>query len=150
MFTGRTEASCRAAWAWQTSHPPDQHQAVRANFGVPIYLEAEKLPTPSAPGHLAFDPFGYYFLPWVGNILHHFATMGTISLLLFIGESSFQGFLGGAGCRPSTVFREDPNLSGKMCRQWRCEQLPAHGHGEGVLSDIELSGTQAEFFHSGQ
>ena len=31
-------------------------------------------------------------------------TMGSHCLLVFTGESSFQGFLGGAGFRPSTVF----------------------------------------------
>ena len=35
------------------------------------------------------------------EILHHFETMGNHCLLVYTGESSFQGFLGGA--RPSTV-----------------------------------------------
>ena len=37
------------------------------------------------------------------EILHHFETMGNHCPFLFPGESSFQGFLGGAGFRPSTV-----------------------------------------------
>ena len=35
-------------------------------------------------------------LLWVDGILHHFETMGRHCLLAFTGESSFQGFLGGA------------------------------------------------------
>ena len=37
------------------------------------------------------------------SISHHFETMGNQFLLVFTGESSFQGCLGGAGFRPSTV-----------------------------------------------
>ena len=37
------------------------------------------------------------------TILHHIETMGCHCFLVFTGESSFQGFLGGAGFRPSTV-----------------------------------------------
>ena len=37
------------------------------------------------------------------EILHHFETMGNHCVLVFTRESSFQGFLGGAGFRPSTV-----------------------------------------------
>ena len=40
------------------------------------------------------------------EIPHHFETMGSHCLLVFTGESSFQPFLGGAGCRPSTVSSE--------------------------------------------
>ena len=39
---------------------------------------------------------------WMDEILHHFQTMGNHCLLVFTGESPFQGFLGGAGFRPST------------------------------------------------
>ena len=37
------------------------------------------------------------------EILHHLETMGNNLSWVFTGESSFQGFLGGAGFRPSTV-----------------------------------------------
>ena len=40
---------------------------------------------------------------WMDEILHHFETMGNHNLLAFTGESSFQGFLGGAGFCASTV-----------------------------------------------
>ena len=42
-------------------------------------------------------------IPWMDEILHHFETMGNYCLLVFTGESPFQGFLGGAGFCPSTV-----------------------------------------------
>ena len=45
---------------------------------------------------------------WMDEILHHFKTMGNHCLWVFTGESSFQGFLSGAGFRPSTV---GPGLS---------------------------------------
>ena len=35
-------------------------------------------------------------LLWMDEILHHLETMGNRCLLVFTGESSFQGFLGGA------------------------------------------------------
>ena len=38
-----------------------------------------------------------------GRNPHHFEAMGKQCLWAFTGESSFQGFLGGAGLRPSTV-----------------------------------------------
>ena len=41
---------------------------------------------------------------WTKSIAHLFETLGSHGVLVFIGESSFQGFLGGAGFRPSTVF----------------------------------------------
>ena len=37
------------------------------------------------------------------SISHHVEAMGNHGLLVFTGESSFQGFLGGVGFRPSTV-----------------------------------------------
>ena len=37
------------------------------------------------------------------EILHHFEAMRNRCLLVFAGESSFQGFLGGAGVRPLTA-----------------------------------------------
>ena len=40
---------------------------------------------------------------WTKFISHHLETMGSHCLLVFAGESSFQGSLGGAGFRPSTV-----------------------------------------------
>ena len=40
------------------------------------------------------------------EILHHLETMGNRCLLAFTGESSCQGFLGGAGFCPSTVGQE--------------------------------------------
>ena len=40
---------------------------------------------------------------WMDKILHHFETKGHPRFLVFTGESSFKGFLGGAGLRPSTV-----------------------------------------------
>ena len=42
-------------------------------------------------------------IQWMDKFLRHFETMRSHCLLLFIGGSSFQGFLGGAGFRPSTV-----------------------------------------------
>ena len=42
---------------------------------------------------------------WMDEILHHLEAMGNHCLLVFTGESSCQGFLGGAGFRPSTVAR---------------------------------------------
>ena len=42
---------------------------------------------------------------WMDEILHHLETMGHHCWLVYTGESSFQGFLGGAGFRPSTVSR---------------------------------------------
>ena len=37
------------------------------------------------------------------EFLHHFEIIGNHCLLVFSSESLFQGFLGGAGFRPSTV-----------------------------------------------
>ena len=37
-----------------------------------------------------------FVILWMDEILHHFETMGSRCLLVFTGESSFQGFLGGA------------------------------------------------------
>ena len=44
---------------------------------------------------------------------HHLETMGNHCSLVFTGESSFQGFLGGAGFRPSTVCRSTLQLGNK-------------------------------------
>ena len=41
---------------------------------------------------------------WMDEFLHHFETMKNCCPLVVRGESSFQGFLGGAGFRPSTVW----------------------------------------------
>ena len=46
---------------------------------------------------------------WTKSISHRFETMGKPIGLVFPGESSFQGFSGGAGFRPSTVSREFPS-----------------------------------------
>ena len=40
---------------------------------------------------------------WIDKFLHHLKTMENHCLLVCAGESSFQGFLGGAGFRPSAV-----------------------------------------------
>ena len=40
------------------------------------------------------------------EILHHFETIGNHCLLAFAGESPIQGFLSGAGFRPSTVVKK--------------------------------------------
>ena len=40
---------------------------------------------------------------WVDEILHHVETTGNHCLLVFTGQSSFQGFYGGAGFCSSTV-----------------------------------------------
>ena len=40
---------------------------------------------------------------WMDEILDHFETMRNHCLLVFTGESSFPGFLGGAAFRSSTV-----------------------------------------------
>ena len=37
---------------------------------------------------------------WMDEILHHFETIRNQGLLAFIGESSLQGFLSGAGFGP--------------------------------------------------
>ena len=49
-------------------------------------------------------------LLWMDEILQHFETMGNHCLLVFTEESSFQGFLGAAGFRPSTVVPPRPFL----------------------------------------
>ena len=60
------------------------------------------------------------FLLWMDEILHHLETMGNHCLLVFTGESSFQGFLGGAGFRPSTVCdRIDRNLESWAFTEWK-------------------------------
>ena len=47
-----------------------------------------------------FPPVGFNVdLLWMNKILHHLETMKNHCLLVFTGESSFQRFLGGAGCR---------------------------------------------------
>ena len=53
----------------------------------------------------------------VDEILHHFATMGNHCWLVFTGESPFQGFLGGAGFRPSTVCKRGA-LGGGSALTW--------------------------------
>ena len=53
--------------------------------------------------HLPGQPIFWYLL-WMDEILHHLETMGNHYLLVFTGESSFQGSFGGAEFRPSTVF----------------------------------------------
>ena len=45
-------------------------------------------------GHVGLTPF-LVFLPWTDKILHHLDT-GNHYLLVFAGECSFQGLLGGA------------------------------------------------------
>ena len=40
---------------------------------------------------------------WVDEILHYFETVTNHCTLVFTEEASPQGFLGGAGFRPSTV-----------------------------------------------
>ena len=40
---------------------------------------------------------------WMDDILHYFETMGNHGWLALTGKSSFHGFLGGAGFRPSAV-----------------------------------------------
>ena len=42
----------------------------------------------------------FFFLLWVDEILHQIETIGNHCLLVFTGEASPQGFLGGAGFRP--------------------------------------------------
>ena len=41
---------------------------------------------------------------WMDEILHHFETTGNHGCLAFTRKLSFQGFLGGAGFRPPTVW----------------------------------------------
>ena len=41
-----------------------------------------------------------WYLLWMDEILHHFETMGNHNLLVFLGESSIQGFLGGGLVHP--------------------------------------------------
>ena len=55
--------------------------------------------------------FGKTIILWMDEILHHFETMTNDNLLVFTGESSFQGFLGGAGSCPSTVVVNDKLVS---------------------------------------
>ena len=56
----------------------------------------------------AIFPCKCWELLWMDKILHHFETMGNLCLLVFTGEPSFQGFLGGAGFRSSTVLPVNP------------------------------------------
>ena len=52
---------------------------------------------------------------WMDKNLHHFETMGNHCVLVFTGESSFQGFLSGAGFCLSTVGRITRPLKGILC-----------------------------------
>ena len=45
---------------------------------------------------LLFGPAGDEVILWMDEILHHLEIMGNHCLLVFTGESSFHGFLGGA------------------------------------------------------
>ena len=56
-------------------------------------------------------------LLWMDEILLQFETMGNHRLLVFTAESSFQGFLGGAGFCPSTVGRHETFQPGRPGRQ---------------------------------
>ena len=69
---------------------------------------------------------------WMDKILHHFETMGNHCLLVFAGELSFQGLLGGAGFCPSTV------LSGMV----RCLQNHV------TKGDAGVQGSSHVFFKS--
>ena len=67
------------------------------------------------------------------TILHHFETVGNHGLLVFTGES-FQGFLGGAGFRPSTVMHGMQSAwsalrSGQVGALCLAGRLLARGHG---------------------
>ena len=67
------------------------------------------------------------------SILHHFETMGNHGLLVFTGESSFHGLLGGAGFRPSTVVNRQDGMciaQGKFAIQ--VDQSSDHGGGAAV------------------
>ena len=44
-----------------------------------------------------------FVILWMDEILHHLEAMGNHCWLVFTGEPSFQGFLGGAGFRPTAV-----------------------------------------------
>ena len=48
---------------------------------------------------------------WMDEILHHFETTGNHCLLVFTGQSFSQGFLGGAGFRPSTVLWDETHCA---------------------------------------
>ena len=78
-----------------------------AGAGLPAPRPA---PGPAAPGpgsapavELPSKPAETGTILWTDAILHHFATMGNHCLLVFAGETSFQGVLAGAAFRPSTV-----------------------------------------------
>ena len=51
---------------------------------------------------------------WTQSISHHLGTVANHCSLVFTGDSSFQGFLGGARFRPSTVFSTAGTL-GESC-----------------------------------
>ena len=57
---------------------------------------------------------------WTNSISHHLETMGNHCLLVFIRESSCQGFLGGAAFGPSTV------LPGRQIQP--CMRTCGHAH----------------------
>ena len=63
---------------------------------------------------------------WMDEILHQLETMGNCCLLAFTRELSFQGFLGGAGFRPSTVpFEPVERTSIKRCHnRFRSHRIP--------------------------
>ena len=60
---------------------------------------------------------------WMDEILHRYETMGHHCSLVFTGEPSVQGVLGGAGFRPSTVWLWLKNRNSKMA----CPGKSKHG-----------------------
>ena len=68
-------------------------------------------------------------LLWMVEILHHLETMGNHCSLVFTRDSSFWGFLGGAGFRPSTVSLPDPEADSSL------NGLPATVEAPGSLAD---------------
>ena len=77
------------------------------------------------------------------EILHHLDTMGNHCLLVFAGESSFQGSLGGAGFRPSTIGgeRTPGYLVGPV--RWSVAPMPFRRVPFGHLASFRLGGHQS-------
>ena len=73
---------------------------------------------------------------WMDEILH-FETMASHCLLVFVEESSFQGFLDGAGFCPSTVFflqkrvwkgHQGAHIGEEKCKRAPIKQRVEHRH----------------------
>ena len=79
---------CRRSKRWPRSLPQDGSH--NRDLGASEVLKQKKA-------------FSTSMILRMDTILHHFQSMGNHCLLVFAGESSFQGFFGGVGFRPSAV-----------------------------------------------